>query len=122
MSWAPDVRVGDVIRGHAARRPEAVALCHGERELGYGELDERSNRLAQALLASGVGAGTRVAYLDRSSTEVVELLIPYDRGDLVAAAHREGEVLDEQHTEGGVRIRARLDAAGQARLADVAVG
>ena len=74
MSWAPDVRVGDVIRRHAARRPEAVALCHAERELGYGELDERSNRLAQALLASGVGAGTRVAYLDRSSTEVVELL------------------------------------------------
>ena len=74
MSWAPDVRVADVIRRHAARRPEAVALRHGERELGYGELDERSNRLAQALLASGVGAGTRVAYLDRSSTEVVELL------------------------------------------------
>jgi GTPase len=58
----------------------------------------------------------------RTLTEVVELLIPYDRGDLVAAAHREGEVLDEQHTEGGVRILARLDAAGQARLADVAVG
>ena len=30
----------------------------------------------------------------RTLTEVVELLIPYDRGDLVAAAHREGEVLD----------------------------
>jgi GTP-binding protein HflX len=58
----------------------------------------------------------------RTLTEVVELLIPYDRGDLVATAHREGEVLDEQHTEGGIRIRARLDAAGQARLADVAVG
>ena len=70
----PDVRVADVIRRHAARRPEAIALRHGERELSYGELDERSNRLAQALLARGVGAGTRVAYLDRSSPEVVELL------------------------------------------------
>ena len=70
----PDVRVVDVIRRHAARRPEAIALRHGERELSYGELDERSNRLAQALLARGVGAGTRVAYLDRSSPEVVELL------------------------------------------------
>jgi long-chain acyl-CoA synthetase len=70
----PDVRVADVIRRHAAQRPEAVALRHGERALAYGDLDERSNRLAQALLARGVRAGTRVAYLDRSSPEVVELL------------------------------------------------
>jgi len=56
----------------------------------------------------------------RTLTEVVELLIPYDRGDLVAAAHREGEVLSEAHTEGGVQIRARLDAAGKALLAHVA--
>ena len=71
----PDVRVADLIRRHATQRPAAVALRHaGGRELTYGGLDERSNRLAQALLARGVGAGTRVAYLDRSSPEVVELL------------------------------------------------
>ena len=69
-----DVRVADVIRRHAAARPDAVAIRHGERELSYRELDERSNRLAQALLAHGLGAGARVAYLDRSSPEVVELL------------------------------------------------
>ena len=69
-----DLRVADVIRRHASERPQAVALRHGARELSYAELDERSNRLAQALLAQGVGAGTRVAYLDRSSPEVVELL------------------------------------------------
>jgi long-chain acyl-CoA synthetase len=70
----PDMRVADVIRRHAAGRPEAVALRHGERELTYSQLDERSNRLARALLAHGVGEGTRVAFLDRSSPEVVELL------------------------------------------------
>ena len=70
----PDVRVADVLRRHAAQRPEVVALRHGEREVTYAQLDERSNRLAHALLASGVRAGTRVAYLDRSSPEVVELL------------------------------------------------
>jgi long-chain acyl-CoA synthetase len=70
----PDVRVADVIRRAAAQRPETVALRHDERELTYADLDERSNRLAQALLASGVEAGTRVGYLDRSSPEVVELL------------------------------------------------
>jgi long-chain acyl-CoA synthetase len=70
----PDVRVADVIRRAAVQRPEAVALRHDDRELTYADLDERSNRLAQALLASGVEAGTRVGYLDRSSPEVVELL------------------------------------------------
>jgi long-chain acyl-CoA synthetase len=71
---APDVRVADVIRRHGAERPQVVALRQGERELTYGALDERSSRLAQALLARGVGVGTRVAYLDRSAPEVVELL------------------------------------------------
>jgi long-chain acyl-CoA synthetase len=69
-----DVRVADVIRRAAARRPGVVALRHGEAELTYAQLDERSNRLAQALLASGVGAGARVAYLGRAAPEVIELL------------------------------------------------
>jgi GTP-binding protein HflX len=38
----------------------------------------------------------------------VELVIPYERGDAVAALHREGEVLVEVHAEGGTRLRARL--------------
>jgi len=79
----PDVRVADVIRRHAAQRPEAVALRQGERELAYGDLDERSNRLAQALLARGVRAGTRVAYLDRSSPEVIELLFAASKAGAV---------------------------------------
>jgi long-chain acyl-CoA synthetase len=74
MMPAPDVRVADVIRRHATRRPHAVALRHGERERTYADLDQRSNRLARALLARGVSAGTRVAYLDRSAPEIVELL------------------------------------------------
>ena len=39
------------------------------------ELDERSNRLAQALLGSGIGRGARVTYLGRSAPEVIELLL-----------------------------------------------
>ena len=79
----PDVRVADVIRRHAVQRPEAVALRQGERELAYGDLDERSNRLAQALLAHGVRAGARVAYLDRSSPEVIELLFAASKAGAV---------------------------------------
>ena len=55
-------------------RPHHVAVRHRDRSVTYLELDERSSRLAQALLAAGVGEGSRVAYIDRSAPEVIELL------------------------------------------------
>jgi long-chain acyl-CoA synthetase len=69
-----DLRVADVVRQHAAERPDTIAVRQGERELTYALLDQRSNRLAQALLAAGAGPGSRIAYLDRSAPEIVELL------------------------------------------------
>ena len=43
--------------------------------------------------------------------------MPFDRGDVLAAAHRLGEVLVEEPGEGGILVRARLDAEGRSRLA-----
>src|SRR5947209_5765640 len=74
IAASADVRVADVIRRAAARRPDAVALRHREREVTYSQLEERSNRLAQALLSAGVAGGDRVAYLGRAAPEAVELL------------------------------------------------
>src|SRR5829696_477968 len=50
----------------------------------------------------------------------VEVLLPYDRGDLVARVHRDGEVLAETHDEGGTRLTARVDGGLAAALADFA--
>ena len=74
MAASAEVRVADVIRRAAASRPQVVALRHGERELTYVELHERSSRLAQALLGRGIAAGGRIAYLGRAAPEVIELL------------------------------------------------
>ena len=68
------LRVADVVREMAAARPAHPAVRHRARTVTYAQLDERSNRLAQALLAAGAGPGSRVAHLDRSAPEVVELL------------------------------------------------
>jgi GTPase len=57
----------------------------------------------------------------RALSKVVELLIPYDRGDLLAAVHREGEVLTTHHDEDGVRVRARLAEASAGRLSQYVV-
>ena len=43
--------------------PDKVAVVHGERRTTYREFDERVNRLASALVASGVDRGDRVAFL-----------------------------------------------------------
>src|SRR5436190_8426897 len=69
-----ELRVADVLRHQARERPHIVAIRHGSRTLTFAQLDERSSRLAQALLASGVAPGSRVAHLDRTAPEVVELL------------------------------------------------
>lgn len=61
--------------------------------------------------------GDRLRALDT----VVELVVPYERGDVLAAVHREGEVIVEAPEEEGVRIRARVDAAGESRFRDFRV-
>jgi GTP-binding protein HflX len=57
----------------------------------------------------------------RSITAVVEMLVPYERGDVLAAIHREGEVVSTFHEDGGVRVRARLSDASAGRLAEFVV-
>ena len=57
--------------------------------------------------AAAHAIGDRLRALDRSSSCVV----PYERGDVLAALHREGEVLVEAAADDGMRVRARLDDA-----------
>jgi GTP-binding protein HflX len=57
----------------------------------------------------------------RSMARVTELLVPYDRGDVLAAVRREGEVVSETYEDGGTRIRARLAEASAGRLAEFVV-
>ena len=49
--------------------------------------------------------------------DVVELAIPFDRGEVLAQVHREGQVLTESVTEDGMLIQARLDSSSRSRLA-----
>lgn len=57
----------------------------------------------------------------RALATIVELLVPYERGDIVAAVHREGEVVSKSNEAEGVRIRARLAEASVGRLAEFVV-
>jgi GTP-binding protein HflX len=62
-----------------------------------------------AATGDGVPAGLGVlSDRLRALAAVVELVVPYDRGDVVAALHREGEVLVEVHGDLATRLRARV--------------
>ena len=53
---------------------------------------------------------------DRSARSS-SLAVPYDRGDVLAAIHREGEVVSSTDELGLMRVRARLSEASAGRLA-----
>ncbi|MFC5065750.1 non-ribosomal peptide synthetase [Actinomycetospora atypica] len=57
----PDRRAHDLVRDRAAERPDAVAVVRGGEAWTYRELDERSDAIARALLARGLGAEDVVA-------------------------------------------------------------
>ena len=74
--------------------------------------------------ASGEGVDVllrTIADRMRAIDTVVELCVPYDRGDVIAAIHREGEVVSTAHEESGIRVRARLSEASAGRLAEFVV-
>ena len=52
----------------------------------------------------------------RELSQVIELFIPYDRGDVLAKAHREGQVLEEVPEERGWKVSARLGKSSVGRL------
>jgi acyl-CoA synthetase (AMP-forming)/AMP-acid ligase II len=68
----------DVLREQRRSRPEQLAVVDGDFgrdvRLTYPQLDDRSNRLANALAAAGVGHGDRILWLGQNSFRVVEAL------------------------------------------------
>jgi GTP-binding protein HflX len=57
----------------------------------------------------------------RALEHVIELVVPFERGDVLAGLHREGEVLVESPEEGGMRIRARLDGPTAGRYKEFVI-
>jgi GTP-binding protein HflX len=88
------------------------------------ELRARHRDAAEVSAATGVGIDALVERATarlRALVPIVELAVPYGRGDVIAALHREGEVLVEVHDEQGTRVRARLPRIDLARFEDFLV-
>jgi GTP-binding protein HflX len=65
-----------------------------------------------ALTGEGIDdLGTAIAEDLEKSTVTMRLLVPYDRGEVVAALHDAGNVLEEVHGEDGTALTVRLPGA-----------
>jgi long-chain acyl-CoA synthetase len=67
--------ISDLARVHGVERRDHVALRVGDRAITYGELHERTSRVANGLLAEGVDPQDRVAFLDKNGPEYFDVLI-----------------------------------------------
>jgi GTP-binding protein HflX len=102
-----------VVINKADLAPEAAARMAGSRE-GAVAISAATGEGLAALL-------TVIADRLRAQTEVVELAIPFARGDVLAALHREGEVLVELHDDDRTRVRARMDPAALGRFREFVI-
>ncbi|HUG00198.1 MAG TPA: GTPase HflX [Ilumatobacter sp.] len=78
------------------------------------------------VISAITGAGSEV-FLEslsdrlRALATIFELEIPYERGDIIASVHREGEVVSTTEGPTALRVRARLSEASAGRLLDFVV-
>ena len=108
----------------AASVPELVAVNKADRS-------PEAHRLADTIdgaVAISARTGEGIAELLRATADrlrladrVVELVIPWARGDVLAAVHREGEVLAQKDGDEAATLQVVLDQAGRSRFADFVV-
>ena len=60
---------------NATAHPDAVAVVHGERRVGYRELDRRANAVAHALAGHGIGPESRVGVRMERTPELLAVLL-----------------------------------------------
>jgi long-chain acyl-CoA synthetase len=78
------LNIADGLRISTFRSPDKLAVTQHQRTLTYRELDERANRLANALRGIGLQTGDRVGILLANVPEYVEIYFGLARAGLVA--------------------------------------
>ena len=108
--------------------PELLVVNKADALGGGDDAGEEARRLLAAhpgsvMISARTGEGigellTTIGDRLRVGDRVVELEIPWSRGDVLAAVHREGEIVGEEASDTATRIHVVLDAAGEARFAE----
>lgn len=82
--------------------------------LDEGELESLKHRNPDAIFLSAkekLGLDTLVQYISRAATSKdvpMDLLVPFDRGEMVSLAHRRCRIMNEEFSESGTRLSLRV--------------
>ncbi|WP_330254866.1 amino acid adenylation domain-containing protein [Nocardia sp. NBC_00565] len=105
--------------------PHRTAVRYGTTSLTYAEIDERSNRLARALIGRGLGAGDRVALgLTRSIESVVTMLAIAKSGAAFVPVdpNYPSDRIRHMLTDSGCRVGVTLTEHADVLRGDTAAG
>jgi acyl-CoA synthetase (AMP-forming)/AMP-acid ligase II len=76
--------LGDIVRFQARERGEKTAFLFEGRRTSYADFDAHTNRVANALIAEGVGPQGRVAFLDKNSDLFYEVVFGCAKANAVS--------------------------------------
>jgi GTP-binding protein HflX len=106
----------------AAELPELIVFNKSD-VIGDRGMRRLANLYPEAVFVSALtGSGldellVRIGELVEKTMVTMTLEIPYTRGDLVAAVHRVGEVIEEKHDDNGTILEVRVPETSQAQFA-----
>lgn len=80
MTW---LNIGEIINVNANKYPNKLALKDSRRKLTFKELNERTNKLANGFLKSGIEKGDKVAILSNNSIEFMEIYVAAAKGGFI---------------------------------------
>jgi GTP-binding protein HflX len=118
--------ISDVIAEHDGRRAPELLVVNKIDATGGLALAQLRRALPDAVFVSAhSGDGLdrlrrRMGELVEPTDTMVDVTIPYDRGDLVAKLHAEGRIDATEHGSDGTRIKARVPIPLAASLSEFA--
>lgn len=105
----------------ASKVPELLVFNKSDSSPGAARLADRFEGSVAISAVSGEGVEHLLRTIGdrlRSLVPAIDLDVPYERGDVIAAIHRSGEVVSETPGESAIRMRVRLEASEVGRFSE----
>ncbi len=84
LNMSRQLLLGELLARNARKFPSKEALIYKGKRLTYRQLDERANRLANAMISCGVKKGDKIATYLKNSQEIIEIYFAAAKAGAIA--------------------------------------